>query len=187
MEKDLQQYFLKKEMLLEYKEKVLNKLVLTNFSSVIEIGYGKGDLTFSLIDDLSFRRYFLFEIDSKLETKFQYECMLKYFNPHKLDEFNRNRLNFFTEFKSEKYIDLFSDLNQSEDICLISNPAYNILDDILLFIEKVNIKNVVLMIPEKRKQEFLDLGYIEKIIFSAKDFEPESKGNHIIMQKGFDL
>jgi 16S rRNA A1518/A1519 N6-dimethyltransferase RsmA/KsgA/DIM1 with predicted DNA glycosylase/AP lyase activity len=69
-------------------------------------------------------------------------------------------------------------------VCLISNPPYELLPFILAWIYANEIEDVLLMIPEKLRDELFSTFAVEATL-PGTAFSPESKGNHLLVRRGF--
>lgn len=66
---------------------------------------------------------------------------------------------------------------------VISNPPYDLLEFIRSWVEKYGVADVILLIPEKARDLYLD--YVVEATLPGTAFEPVSKGNHLLIRKGF--
>lgn len=156
---DLEQHFLVDKS--EHR-KVLAVLQLEG-RSILEIGAGNGELT-DLIREHPVKEIHAYEIDATLGTAVEDPRVRWYL----ADAANIEPRNY-------------------KGFALISNPPYQLLPKVLELIEAAGIKDVVLLVPASRQADFFDRGYLCVARLNGTAFDPPSRGEHIIVMKGFTL
>lgn len=155
---DLEQHFLAGESLSAFRS-VLSVLPL-NGRSVIEIGAGRGALT-RLILEREVSSLYAFEIEAGLCRVDDVRCSV-------VEGDARETLAW-----------------RSGHDTLISSPPYSLLPWLGCQIRELGIRNVVLSIPEKLKYQYQEEGYVVAAEVDGSNFDPPSKGKHLIVVKGF--
>lgn len=151
--------------------KLLNSIILDN-RIVIEIGVGAGDLT-KLVLESNPEKVIGYEIDPSFYTDTTQD--LEWLSNSKLDLIIADFLQADLSFINSKH-------------CLISNPPYDLLEEIALMVSGENSMfcDVILMVPRKKLDLFPDF----KIAFTLheNDFVPPTKpGEHCVIIRGFGV
>lgn len=167
---DLEQHFLRDttshaRILAALKEHIEGR-------NVLEIGAGHGELT-DLITNAEPQRVEAFEIDGRLVA----EAM-------KTKSFDYHTKNGYLFFRVED-VRHARDLDRYAGWTMISNPPYALLPFIRELIDRLNMRNVLLMIPASEGELFPEFEVLD-ILNGELAFSPPSTGQHLIIRRGFD-
>ena len=153
---------------IESFDKVLKNIDSVQSYSILEIGSGTGIISNSILNKKP-KKLIVNEIDPKIcyALGSNVDLIKKDFREINVDTLNIDNREYFG---------------------LISNPPYNLLLDIRRFIDRENIKNVILIVPAWRYTElFIDFEIVGAL--KNEDFLPSAKSEndiHLIIKKGFD-